>query len=309
MRKWNLIVGIIAAQFLFSGLQGSALAHRYSVPKDMRRIEAIQQYSREKQAKAAPLTPPAQAPAGDLVPNPNTKAFVIESAKAYTYDTGAVRSVTDYRVRVKNYEGPKLAFLTFDDGPNHVITPKVLDILKKEQVHATFFLVGRYVNEDTKPLLERMYNEGHSIALHSFNHNYGELYPGRVANAEAVRHQAQQWVERVRSVLGPGYHPTTWRYPGGHMSWKNLNPSDNALREMGMEWIDWNAGVGDGSAHAPKTVEAMMATFQNSVKASGNAGCLVILMHDAAPKKVTAATLPSIIQWLKSQGYQFGILG
>lgn len=65
-----------------------------------------------------------------------------------------------------------LAFLTFDGGPNNVITPQVLDILKKNNIKATFFVVGKNINDSTAKPLKRAYNEGHQIAIHSYTHDY-----------------------------------------------------------------------------------------------------------------------------------------
>lgn len=67
-------------------------------------------------------------------------------------------------------ENEKVAFLTFDDGPNAAVTPKVLDILKEEQVSASFFVIGKNV-ETCPELVKRAYDEGHFIANHGYDHN------------------------------------------------------------------------------------------------------------------------------------------
>ncbi|CDE24130.1 predicted polysaccharide deacetylase [Clostridium sp. CAG:440] len=69
----------------------------------------------------------------------------------------------------------KIAYLTFDDGPTLKATPKILDILKEEDVVATFFVVGKHVKE-TPELVKRAYDEGHFIANHGYNHNNSKLY-------------------------------------------------------------------------------------------------------------------------------------
>ena len=69
----------------------------------------------------------------------------------------------------------KIAYLTFDDGPTLKATPKILDILKEEDVVATFFVVGKHVKENPE-LVERAYDEGHFIANHGYNHNNSKLY-------------------------------------------------------------------------------------------------------------------------------------
>ena len=79
-----------------------------------------------------------------------------------SYKSYWVRDYTDYKIRTKTYskDAQKLAFLTFDDGPNNVITPQVLDILKKNNIKATFFVVGKNINDNTAKTLKRAYNEG-----------------------------------------------------------------------------------------------------------------------------------------------------
>lgn len=74
-----------------------------------------------------------------------------------------------------NKSEQKIAYLTFDDGPTLKATPKILDILKEEDVVATFFVVGKHVKENPE-LVKRAYDEGHFIANHGYNHNNSKLY-------------------------------------------------------------------------------------------------------------------------------------
>src|SRR5262250_3775307 len=62
---------------------------------------------------------------------------------------------------------PRTIYLTFDDGPNPSTTPDLLDVLAREQAHATFFLIDRHVTEETAPIIRRMFAEGHAVALHT----------------------------------------------------------------------------------------------------------------------------------------------
>jgi len=62
---------------------------------------------------------------------------------------------------------PPTIYLTFDDGPNPSTTPDLLDVLAREQAHATFFLIDRHVTEETAPIVRRMFAEGHVVALHT----------------------------------------------------------------------------------------------------------------------------------------------
>ncbi|WP_242977301.1 polysaccharide deacetylase family protein, partial [Clostridium fallax] len=97
----------------------------------------------------------------------------------YAYDATEVEDVlTKGKYKV---DGKKIAFLTFDDGPSTTVTPKILDILKENEIKGTFFIVGNSLDRDeSKELLKRTIKEGHAIANHTVTHNYKKLYPGRV---------------------------------------------------------------------------------------------------------------------------------
>ena len=79
----------------------------------------------------------------------------------------------------KGADGRKVAYLTFDDGPSEKITSRILDILKEENIKATFFVIGKSVDESEKnqQIVTRMAQEGHSIGNHTYSHNYSYLYP------------------------------------------------------------------------------------------------------------------------------------
>ena len=72
------------------------------------------------------------------------------------------------------YYGEHIVYLTFDDGPDNKNTPQILDILRAENVPATFYVLGAMV-ERNPDVLKRIFNEGHAIGNHSYNHNYNEL--------------------------------------------------------------------------------------------------------------------------------------
>lgn len=228
-----------------------------------------------------------------------------QAAQSYTYDAVQIRG---YMEGTTPYDGQRLCFLTFDDGVNNVITPKILDVLKQNQVHATFFVIGSTVNQETKPLLEREIAEGHAIGMHSFNHNYDLLYPNRTANAAAIAQEAKQTESSLKSVLGNEFKASVWRYPGGHMSWNNMQAGDDALDALGIKWMDWNAMSGDAEANAPTTAAGLAAFNAQSTTEYADHHVRVVLMHDAADKQLTVEALPQIIQFYKDHGYSFGVL-
>lgn len=242
----------------------------------------------------------------DLVENSNH----IKSASKYAYDTSEIR---EYIMSKKEYSGNKKVFLTFDDGVTPGITDKVLDILKEKGVPATFFIVGKTLNDQSKPYLERELKEGHGIAIHSYTHDYEKLYPSRVPNPAVIKEEAEKTQNRLIELLGENFKTHVWRYPGGHLSWKGLdseNNGDAVLKEMGLEWIDWNGMNGDAEPlkKRPTNEDEMLEFVKTSIKYWKQQDVVVILMHDSNGKNLTVKTLPKVIDHFKSQGFEFGIL-
>src|SRR4051794_24950376 len=89
---------------------------------------------------------------------------------------------------------PPTIYLTFDDGPNPTTTPDLLDVLAREKVHATFFLIDRHITDQTAPLVRRMFEDGHAVALHSATRAYMLKSPSSFA---AIVVAAADRIQRV----------------------------------------------------------------------------------------------------------------
>lgn len=232
----------------------------------------------------------------------------IAEANQYAYPVAQVKQEMDapYTSPIKE----KVVFLTFDDGPNTVNSPKVLDILSQAGVHGTFFVVGKQVSPETAPVLKAEYDAGHAIGLHSMTHDYSLLYPSRVGATAVIENEAKSAQAVVQQVLGSDFRSHIWRYPGGHFSWKGLAAADAALSRLGLDWIDWDAAVGDAlsPAQEPKTEDAMLQYHLRSLNVYPASNVRVVLMHDALGKDLTVKTLPRIIQYYRDNGYKFGLL-
>ena len=101
-------------------------------------------------------------------------------------------------------DNKKIAYLTFDDGPSENVTPQILDILDKNDVKATFFVLGTAIEggEKQKELLRRMDEEGHAIGNHGYSHNYKILYPNGVVDASAFISDTKRTEEIINDTLG-----------------------------------------------------------------------------------------------------------
>lgn len=201
-------------------------------------------------------------------------------------------------VSVYNQFTEKTAYLTFDDGPTANITPQILDVLKEKGVCATFFVLG--INIEKNPdLAKRTVSEGHVLANHSYSHDYKMLYDGTEYFLEDV-HKTERI---VTDTVGEEGFVKVYRFPGGSFE-KSKNPQKQILADIGYKFLDWNALNGDAEGHS-LSPEKLLNKVKATTKGMMN---VVILMHDAATKQTTVDALPSIIDYLKNEGYVFKTL-
>ena len=202
---------------------------------------------------------------------------------------------------IKNlyFSTEKVAYLTFDDGPSATITPQILDILKNENVPATFFVVGARVNKYPN-LVKRAYEEGHYIANHGYTHSYSEIYK----SLDTIFGEYVDCENAVRNALGiDDYRMYLFRYPGGSAGGRYSdvkNESKNVLNSYGVTYTNWNCMTGD--AEGKNTVEEQLEYLKATMEGDDT---IIVLMHDASDKQVTADALPEVIRYLKEQGYTF----
>lgn len=193
----------------------------------------------------------------------------------------------------------KRVFLTFDDGPSSN-TNQILDILNERGIKATFFVLGS--NVEKKPeVVKRMYDEGHFIANHGYSHVYETIYQ----SPQAVLDEYNKCNQLVRDAIGEQeYNSHLFRFPGGLVGGKYAdikNQANDLLLQNNIVHVDWNALNGDSEMTNP-TIEYEIQRIQETV---GDKQSVVILMHDAQAKKVTVEALPSIVDYLQGQGYEF----
>lgn len=194
-------------------------------------------------------------------------------------------------------DGVKTCYLTFDDGPSPV-TGTILDTLAKEQVPATFFMLGSNV-EKYPEIVQRVFAEGHSIGTHSYSHDYQKLYKSD-DSMEIFQQELLKTQSAIETAIGTQNPNKLFRFPGGSFE-KYKQPYKEVLVKHGCRYIDWNCLNGDAEKQCP-TADYLMTSLK---KTSYNKEDIVVLMHDAYAKKITAETLPQMISYLKEQGYEF----
>jgi peptidoglycan/xylan/chitin deacetylase (PgdA/CDA1 family) len=189
----------------------------------------------------------------------------------------------------------KIIYLTFDDGPGKY-TEAILDMLAKHDVKATFFVTSQF--PEYISLLKREADEGHSIAVHSYSHDYHSIYSSSQAFWDDFE-KMQQVIEQQT-----GYRTELMRFPGGSSNTiSKFNPGimtelTQEAEQKGYIYIDWNASSGDAEVHT-----SVEATLANSKKQCGYSDTSVLLCHDI--KETTIAAIDAFITWGEQNGYTF----
>lgn len=186
------------------------------------------------------------------------------------------------------YDG--VVYLTFDDGPVSTITPQILDILKDNEVPATFFCLGEYVNRN-KEITQRAYEEGHTIASHTYTHKKAMF-----SSLETFKTEIAKTADAIEEAVGE--KPKFFRVPYG----TKLNQSyKDYLEKEGYQTIGWNCESND-SRSGKITPEYVLQSVKDTMK---NKKEVTVIMHDTYGKQHTVDALQDVIDYFKSINYEF----
>ncbi len=176
-------------------------------------------------------------------------------------------------------------YLTFDDGPS-INTDRILDILAQYGVKATFFVVGK--NGYTEQY-QRIFEEGHTLGMHSYSHRYSEIY----ASLDAYKEDLTKLHDFLYELTGEDCNIV--RFPGGSsntISKVDMQELIHYLNQENMVYFDWNVSSGDASGES-KNADQIVNNVLNQIDKYNN---VVILFHDAAGKGTTVDALSEIIE-------------
>lgn len=231
----------------------------------------------------------------------------IDSSKVKTKKTGIYKllvTATDRsgnkakaKINVTVEEPSKVVYMTFDDGPSEN-TDKILKILKKYDAKATFFVTGN--NQKYNSSIKKAADQGNTIALHTYTHDYANVYSSTTAYFEDL----QKVSDMVKKITGKA--PKYIRFPGGssntisaQYSQGIMSALDNMVHEKGYEYFDWNCSSGDAASNTVPTQDIV----RNATSCDYEQ--IMILFHDSSPKTTTVEALPEIIKSYKERGYVF----
>ena len=193
---------------------------------------------------------------------------------------------------------PPTIYLTYDDGPNPTTTPNLLDVLAREGVHATFFIIDRHLTEETAPIVRRMFADGHAVALHSANKTY------MFKSSSELSHTLKTAADRIETLAGS--RPCRAFRPRG--GWRS-SAMFAGLREIDYRLVGWGWMLWDVDLFRPRTADRTVARVASRVRAGD-----IVVMHDgddSAPRKDQRATVEAtarLIPTLRARAFEFGIV-
>lgn len=196
--------------------------------------------------------------------------------------------------QIRQEKGIKVVYLTFDDGPTPNNTPRILEILKKNNIKATFFVIGQ--NPD---MYKQIVDQGHAIAIHTYSHEYKQVYASEDAFFQDLYKLRDLIIEKT------GVNPKVTRFPGGSSTTRVSKPIKqaiiNRLTKEGYVYQDWNCDSTDASGNKVP-VEKLVKNGVCNVREVN------LLMHDAYAKTTTVEALQQIIDAYRAKGYIFETL-
>lgn len=157
-----------------------------------------------------------------------------------------------------------VVYLTYDDGPNPAATPLLLDVLSRENVRATFFLIDDHLSEETGPIVQRMFAEGHAVGLHS-NKRWLML-----RSAEDIADTLELASQRVEQLGGS--RPCRWFRP--HAGWRSGSLYE-ALERADYRLAGWSFGLWDWNWWRSREADALADRLARRARAGD-----IIVIHD-----------------------------
>ncbi|KAA8674368.1 polysaccharide deacetylase family protein [Clostridium sp. MT-14] len=211
----------------------------------------------------------------------------ITPVKSFSEDSPSIRGKSN------TLPAGKTIYLTFDDGPSTEVTSKILNILQEKNVKATFFVIGYKINGHEK-ILRRIYNEGHSIGLHTYTHKYSKIY----SSPDSFLNEMNKTGKEVKNILG--FAPKIIRFPTGskgHLDEYLLEK----LHSCGYKIYDWNLCLSDGIDYRTP----VQKLYSEGTEKCINPNKIFLLAHCDSQNKNTCKVLPKIIDYYINLGYEF----
>ena len=189
-------------------------------------------------------------------------------------------------------------YLTFDDGPNPTTTPDLLDVLAREGVRATFFLIDRHITDQTAPLVRRMFDEGHAVAVHSHTRAW------MLMSADTFANTISGIADHIEQVAGK--RPCAAFRP--HAGWRTW-PMYRGLKSLDYRMVGWSWMLWDWNWFRKRTADSVVNRIGDR-SANGD----IIVLHDGdekapfADQRHTVDATARLVPLFKAKGFQFGTI-
>lgn len=209
--------------------------------------------------------------------------------RAWRHPQSALTAAVHQSVNIDKTKRAKVLYLTFDDGPSLMYTPKILDILRQYHAQATFFVLG-YRCDELPRIVRRMRMEGHAIGSHGYYH--------RVITAEP-KAQLRDELERADRAIyrASGVRPVLYRPPEGRVA-----PTELAwIQQWGHPIVMWTIDSQDWKAQSAAMIE-------DRVKQGVRPGAIILFHDGVSASRYTVQALPELLQSWRQQGYEFRVL-
>lgn len=292
--KKNRLYGALMLGFAIVLILAMMIGNRSGKPEDP---DVLADPSASVSDTAAPsdgTASPTETPAsGEPESNPPAGTATAEPTAEPTTEPTAEPTAP----RPENWNGSTI-YLTFDDGPSMQVTPIILDTLKKYNVKATFFVVD-YTNDEI-PILKRIVEEGHSLGIHGYSHDYAVIYQ----SVDAFMENITKLSDRLKNDVG--IEPKIIRFPGGSSNGVSKDYCPGIMTELtklviekGYQYFDWNVSPEDAmTIMSAEEISAAVIDGLRSTRAEN-----VVLMHDAGAQITSGQAVEAIIRYALEQGY------
>jgi peptidoglycan/xylan/chitin deacetylase (PgdA/CDA1 family) len=188
-----------------------------------------------------------------------------------------------------------VVYLTYDDGPNPTATPLLLDVLSRENVRATFFLIDDHLSEETAPIVQRMFADGHAVGLHSSKRWL------MMRSAENIAETLELAAQRVEQLGGS--RPCRWFRP--HAGWRSGTLYE-ALERADYRLAGWSFGLWDWNWFRSRESDALADRLARRARAGD-----IIVIHDGhhinprADRQYAVDATAKLIPMLRARGVGF----
>ena len=227
-----------------------------------------------------------------------------QDADPVAIETGSDQVVVTARlasqVKKENQRDRKIAYVTFDDGPS-CNTEEILQILQEKKAVATFFLISDNLTEKRQKSVKKLIAQGNEVGIHTACHEHEIMYK----NDTDFMRDFMTAYEKIEKTTG--VKPKVQRFPWGSNNGFVRGFVDSAtekMHEMGVKSFDWSVSGEDAVRMNVSTAEIIANVKKDLTRFQYP----IILLHDSGGAKNTPKALPRILDYIRQQGYEFGVL-